>query len=201
MADIRYEIFRKAYEQLTKTKHDAELTGLDATVLPSSQRIIRYFRAGNEDIVNLKTNNLLPALMLSIGSGEFSLNRQNISGDLPEPYAPTTVLNAEAERMLLTVRLALTELSRTERYSSDGMTLNLEKSRSGRAFIVRNQLDYLLDATNFMALAQQRPGYAERSEVISAKVISSEDVESDIEDTIIDFRLEVIFKKQIMRSA
>lgn len=212
MADIRYQIFEQTYH-LCKALMVADaslrvspksvpvLSALDSEALPASERLLRYIRAGNEDITNLKQMGALPALMLSPGSGEFTLQRPNISGDLPPRVdRPRTVLGTEPERLLLTLRLALTELPRTELFGQDGTELNLEKSRAARSFLVQNQLDYVLDSSNFMALTQARPGYTLRSEVLTSKIISTQNIESDTEDTLIDFHFQVIFKRQILRS-
>lgn len=212
MADIRFQIFEQTYNlckvlmvadvsERVSPKEVPVLSDMDRETLPDGDRLIRYIRAGNEDIVNLKQRNALPALMLSQGSGEFTLQRPNISGNLvSRSDRPGTVVGSEPERLLLTVRLALTELPRTELFNASGTEIVLEKSRAARSFIVQNQLDYVLDPSNFMALSQSRPGYSTRSEVIRAKIISSQNIESDIEDTLIDYHFQVVFKRQTIRS-
>ena len=212
MRDIRFLIFERIYENCKRLmvaeptdritpKSVPQFSDTDSLTLPDSDRLIRYIRAGNEDITNLKQNTALPALMISQGSGEFSLERQNVSGDLrPGPDRPTTTLATEPERVLFTIRLALTELPRTELFNADGTEIILRNSRAGRAFIIRNQLDYVLDPVNFMEVSQTRPGYSEKSNVINAKIISSQNIESDEADTLIDYHFQVVFKRQIIRS-
>ena len=212
MANIRYQIFEQVYNlckplmvplasDRISPKLVPELSEMDREVLPDEERLIRYIRAGNETITNLKQRGALPALMISQGSGEFTLQRPNLSGDLVgRSERPTTVLGSEPERLLLTLRLALTELPRTELFSADGTELNLSKSRAARSFIIQNQLDYVLDPNNFLALSQTRPGYATRSEVLRAKITNSQNIEADEEDTLIDYHFQVIFKRQTIRS-
>ena len=212
MANIRFQIFEQVYNlckalmvplasDRISPKTVPELSEMDREVLPDEERLIRYIRAGNEDITNLKQRGALPALMISQGSGEFTLQRPNLSGDLvARSDRPTTVIGSEPERLLLTLRLALTELPRTELFSADGTELNLSKSRAARSFIIQNQLDYVLDPNNFLALSQTRPGYATRSEVLRAKITNSQNIEADEEDTLIDYHFQVIFKRQTIRS-
>ena len=139
--------------------------------------------------------------MIEVGSGEFSLQRQNVGGDLPpRSDAPITTLNTEPKRVILTLRLVLTELSPTELYKADGLEVNLAKSRPGRTFAIWNQLRQVLDRTYFTTQTQTLPQYAQRTEVILTDLPSGQLQESDVEDTVMDFTFDVIFTQQIMRN-
>ena len=190
-----------------KAKRTADFTARETeiatTLLPmdADNRILRYIRAGYEDTANLKKIDGLPALMLEVGSGEFSLQRQNVGGDLPpRADAPITTLNAEAKRVVMTLRLVLTELQPTELYKTDGLEVDLAKSRPGRVFAIWNQLRQVLDRTYFTTQTQTLPQYAQRTTVIQTDISSGEVQESDVEDTVMDFRYEVVFTQEIMRN-
>lgn len=183
--------------------YNAYETEVRTKILPvdADNRILRYIRAGYQDTASLKKLKALPALMLQVGSGEFSLQQQNLSGDLPPRRdAPITTLNAEPKRMIVTLRLVLEELPPDELYQRGGLEVNLEKSRPGRVFAIWNQLRQVLDASYFRTQAQTLPQYVQRTEIIRTDISSGEVQESDIQDTVMDFRFEVIFTQQIMRS-
>lgn len=209
-------------DALTPAELDEEYPGLDATqakaqrtadftahetniadnLLPmdADNRILRYIRAGFEDTTNLKQIDALPALLIEVGSGEFSLTRQNLGGDLPpRSDTPRTTLNVEPKRTILTLRLVLSELPPTELYEADGLEVNLAKSRPGRVFQIWSQLRQVLDASYFMTQTQTLPQYASRTEVIRTDISSGEVQTSEVEDTVMDFRFEAIFTQQILR--
>ena len=181
----------------------AHENNISTNILPmdANNRTLRYIRAGNEKTANLREQDALPALFLEVGSGEFSLNRQNVGGDLPpRAESPRTTLNAEAKRVVFTLRLALSELSGTDLYTADGRDIALDKSRPGRVFQVWSQLRQVLDRTYFSMLTQTLPQYTQRSEVLRTEISAGEVQESDISDTVMDFRYEIIFTQQILRS-
>lgn len=164
------------------------------------KRILRYLRAGYDDIANLKDIDALPALMIEMGSGEFSLDRLNVGGDLPprESRSPT-VLNTERKRVILTLRLALTELLPGELYKDGGLEVNLRQSRPGRAYQIGDQLRQVLDRSFFKNITQKLPQYSIRTEIEKTDITRAEVVESDAQDTVINFNFEAIYKQQITR--
>ena len=183
--------------------YNAYETEVRTKILPvdADNRMLRSIHAGYRDTTTLKTDKALPALMLQVGSGEYSLQRQDLHADLlPRRDVPITTLNAEPKRMILTLRLVLAELPPDELYQSDRGEVNLEKSRPGRVFAIWNQLRQVLDASYFRTQTQTLPQYAQRTEVIRTDISSGEVQESVVEDTVMDFRFEVIFTQQIMRS-
>ena len=174
-----------------------------ADVLPtqSNDRIIRYIRAGYDSIENLKAIDALPTLMIEIGSGEFSLQRQNLGGDLPpRGDTPRTTIDAESKRAIITLRVALTELLPDELYKAGGLEVNLQKSRPGRVFQIGDQLRQVLDPYYFMHTTQTLPQYSVRTEITETKISGGEIIESDAQDTIFDYRFEVIYKQQTVRN-
>ena len=188
-----------------------------AEVLPTqnTDRIIRYIRAGHDSIENLKDIDALPTLMIEIGSGEFSLQRQNLGGDLPpRSNTPVTTVDAEPKRAIITLRIALTELPPQELYKAGGLEIDLEKSRPGRVFQIGDQLRQVLDPYYFQHTTQTLPQYSVRTEIletqerfsITDRVARLSKAMRRIRFSITDFmearcvRCEAIYKQQVVRN-
>ena len=169
-------------------------------------RIMRHVRTGAVELQSLigervdylgnklfDENNTrwLPAIIIEIGSDEFSLD--SISD------TSTTPSDSDLELMVIIIRLVvlappqsvIMSLPRPDQF---------DMSNPVRISHIRESLDYLLDASTFLGINDKRIGYRMPSRVKWAEISSTRNLEGIASPfEITDFRFHVKFEKQTMK--